>query len=51
MGSYYITGDEEKMSEIRVVSGQISACRNNSFVVPVNNGVINPKMLTLYFAK
>ena len=24
MGSYYVTGDEEKMSEIRVVSGQIA---------------------------
>ena len=56
MGSYYVTGDGRGRKNVRNTSGQRSnsfnsACRNNSFVVPVNNRVINPKMLTLYFPK
>ena len=50
--SYYITGDEPgeaKKSALRVVSSEIVL--NKSFVVPVNIRVINPKMLTVYFAK
>ena len=43
--SYYITGDEP---------GKKKSCEivlKKSFVVPVNIRVINPKMLTVYFAK